>query len=327
MIKDIKCLSNCFLTKITIYTYIYATADLPKLHQSDGRKRPISTQTDVDLYWQSYTHKQKLKQKQSNVDFNKNQAANEDNNRIQVVVNNTSDMFSLKSLKTVWYFDTLFSKRWNNNNNNNSNSNSGIDNHIHNKNIVRIDGIKNWNVMHLKYLIKMRKNRNDIPDKLPFDTSFLLSLIECDIYLSGDKPIITQNFLLNHLYQCENEFYSKEEYKTFYKLFCNNGIYKTNASKPKSKSGIVEYLPLSISKLKDVLIQFDNDKEKIFCKELEKVFDKIATRRHDKFDAYASDMVICGVSFCLAFFVDLLLSWVVKNTLCLGLSMWSWMIS
>ena len=123
---------------------------------------------------------------------------------------------------------------------------------------------------------------------------------------------------MNCFYQCENEFHSKEEYKTFYKLFCNNDMFKTR---------IIEYFPLSILKLKDVIVQFDNEKEKIFSKELEKVFDKIATRRHDKFNAYASHMVICGVSFCLAFFVDLLLSWVVKQTSCLWLSIWRWMIS
>ena len=50
-------------------------------------------------------------------------------------------------------------------------------------------------------------------------------------------------------------------------LFCNNDMNKTNVSiakpnsKSKSKSGIIECLPLSISKLKDILIQFDSDKE------------------------------------------------------------------
>ena len=73
------------------------------LHQSDGRKRSISTQTNVDLYWQSYKQKQKRKQKQSlsNVDFNKKQAVNEDDNMIQIIVNDTCEMFDLKCLTTI----------------------------------------------------------------------------------------------------------------------------------------------------------------------------------------------------------------------------------
>ena len=77
-------------------------------------------------------------------DSTRNRDGNNNNGKIKVTVNNTSDLFDLMDLKRIWYFKTLWSQKWNNNS-------SKI------KNTITIDGITTWNIMHLKYLIKCMK--------------------------------------------------------------------------------------------------------------------------------------------------------------------------
>ena len=106
----------------------------------------------MDLYWHNVG---------TNGTINHNNTDDADLNKlIQVTVDGTSDLFDLESLKLLWYFNTMLSKRWcdNNNNNNNNNKTKQID----------IPGITNWNVIHLKYLMKyIKKDNNNIPDKPP----------------------------------------------------------------------------------------------------------------------------------------------------------------
>ena len=163
-----------------------------------------------------------------------------------------------KKLPSFQGGQTLLAKRWNNNSNNSENSN----NKSQKTTKITIDGITNWNVIHLKYLIKTMENKDDIPTndcKLSFDVSFLLSLIECALYLSGGKTIITKNFLLNYLYQCHDKSLAQK---------CKNGLINFNL-----KSSF------TISKLENVFIEFDNIKENYYKRQLIKVFLSITSRR------------------------------------------------
>ena len=209
-------------------------------------KKARSVQTGCDLYWDRVASETTNHDDKDNVSDHKQKIT-----KIRVIVNNTSDYFDVNDLKLIGYFTTLWSKRWN----------GKI------KNTIKIDGINLWNVNHLKYLILCIKNNNNIPYNLPFNVSFLLSLIECDLYLST-TPIINKKKLLNYFYTCENGFDFQIEYKTFW-----NNENKKKAQYNKMKRKLFESKNIKMDEfvpclLKSVMNEWENIKQTCNNKEL-----------------------------------------------------------